>query len=120
MPHLTRHVGRRLAAESAAPSLLNKLSRPWRNASSTASLMHLTAMLSLQTVYRDPTQDVAVRLGAARTAARFERSQLRVVMAKDVTAPTDPAALDQRIADCYGRARRCRCRKLRSARRWPD
>jgi hypothetical protein len=54
----------------------------------------------MQTVYRDPSFPVELRLDAAAKAARFERPALAATLTRDVTPmPTTPAAVDQRIAE---------------------
>jgi len=53
----------------------------------------------MQSVYRDPSFPVELRLDAASKAARFERPALGAVMTKDVTpASATPADIDSRIA----------------------
>jgi hypothetical protein len=59
----------------------------------------------MQLIYRDPNQDIALRLDAAKAAARFERPQLSAAIVKDITPlPSTPSAIDAAIAELLERA----------------
>src|SRR5215469_2194476 len=50
------------------------------------------AVSLMQCIYRDPNQDLAVRLDAAKAAARFERPALAATLTKDLTPMPSNAA----------------------------
>jgi hypothetical protein len=56
------------------------------------------AVALMQLIYRDPSQDISLRLDAAKTAARFERPTLSAVATRDMTpVPSTRAETDVRI-----------------------
>jgi hypothetical protein len=62
----------------------------------------------MQSIYRDPSFPVELRLDAASKAARFERPALGAIMTKDVTpVPETPQASDisRRINELLGKAK---------------
>jgi hypothetical protein len=65
------------------------------------------AVCFMQSVYRDPSFPVELRLDAASKAARFERPALAAVLTKDATAAETPPTIDvsQRINELLGKAR---------------
>jgi hypothetical protein len=62
------------------------------------------AVSFMQLIYRDPSQDISVRLDAARHAARYERPTLTAVAVRDVSPqPSGPGATSERIAELLER-----------------
>ena|SRR5689334_11811252 len=53
----------------------------------------------MQSVYRDPSFPVELRLDAASKAARFERPALAATLTRDVTLAASPEARDARIRE---------------------
>jgi hypothetical protein len=56
------------------------------------------AVAFMQLIYRDPNQELSVRLDAAKAASRFERPTLAATLVRDMTpTPGTPAETDARI-----------------------
>lgn len=53
----------------------------------------------MQSVYRDPSFPVELRLDAASKAARFERPALAATLTRDVTPARDPTTRNARILE---------------------
>jgi len=56
----------------------------------------------LQTIYRDPTQPVELRVDAAKAASRFERPSLQAAIVRDVTPqPASEAEAKERLVQLF-------------------
>ena len=62
------------------------------------------AVALMQLIYRDPRQDIGLRLDAARAAAKFERPALQATLVRDVTPqPATQADANRRIQELLAR-----------------
>jgi hypothetical protein len=64
------------------------------------------AVALMQLIYRDPKQDIGLRLDAAKAASRFERPALQATLTRDVTPQaTTPNGIDSAIEALMRKAR---------------
>lgn len=66
----------------------------------TPNLFDGDAVALMQCIYRDPCQDISLRLDAAKSAAKFERPSLAAVLTRDTAPqPSSQSEVNQRIQE---------------------